>query len=214
MILITNIKNLFYHERKISRYKFRLALVFIHSLFLLAITVALQYTSLVRYDEVSFLKWAYTWKHTIFGIEAKPFNKDVVFIDVSKDLALANDDAYGPPDSTLRGAQHVITDRAKLAKLFELLNRHPNEYKYIVCDVLFEKPGPGDELLKPQIEKLQRLIASAVWDKDKLARPIYKIPYGIVNYTAINKTTFTKLPIYYNDSLKSLPVMLYERTTQ
>ena len=66
--------------------------------------------------------------------DEKPWAKNVVFIDITKDPALADDDEYGPPDSTMKGAQRVITDRVKLAKLFSILNAHPNEYKYVICD--------------------------------------------------------------------------------
>jgi hypothetical protein len=203
----------FREEAKSPHFLKKMFFVFLHTIFLLGLTVLLQYISFIRLDEVDFLKSAAVVKHDIFHSDEKPFGKDVVFLNVSKDVAIADDDEYGPPDSTMKGAQRVITDRVKLAKLFSILNQHPDEYKYVLCDVLFEKPGPGDELLKPQIEKLHRIVASAVWENGKAAKPIYNIPSGIVNYTAVNKSVFTKIPLYYNDSLKSLPVVMFERTT-
>jgi hypothetical protein len=200
-------------DARLPRYKRKLLIVFFHSVFLLALTVLLQYTSFIRSDEVDFLKFAAILKHDIFKADEKPWKKNVVFIDVSKDPSLAEDSEYGPPDSTMRGAQRVITDRVKLAKLFSILNQHPDGYKYVICDILFDKPGPGDGSLKPQIEKLRKIVISAIWDNNKLVKPIFKVPSGVVNYTAINKTTFTKMPIYYKDSLKSLPVCLFEKTT-
>jgi len=206
---ITFLKN----DAKIPGHKWKVFFVFLHSIFLLILTVVLQYISFIRYDEVDFLKSAAILKHDIFKVDEKPYAKNVVFLDVSKDPAVADDDEYGPPDSTMKGSQRVITDRFKLAKLFSILNSHPNEYKYVICDILFEKPGPGDSILRPQIEKLKNIIISAIWDKGKLIQPIFKVPSAVVNYTAINKTVFTKIPIYYKDSLKSLPVYLFEKTT-
>lgn len=197
----------------LAGFKKRLFLVFFHTIFLLVLTILLQYTSFIREDEIDFLKSAAILKHDIFKIDRKPWSKNVVFIDVSKDPALADDDEYGPADSTLKGAQRVITDRVKLAKLFSILNKHPNEYRYVICDILFEKPGPGDDILKPQIEKLKNTILSAIWDKDKLVRPVFKVTSAVVNYTALNKSVFTKIPIFYKDSLKSLPAQLFEKTT-
>ena len=201
------------NDARHPRYKIRFLGIFFHTIFLLVITILLQYVSFIRTDEIDFLKAAAILKHDVFKIDEKPWARNVVFIDVSKDPALADDDEYGPPDSTMKGAQRVITDRVKLAKLFSILNNHPNDYKYVLCDILFEKPGPGDDILKPQIEKLHNLLTSSVWDNGKLVRPIYKVASAVVNYTAINKSVFTKIPIYYNDSLKSLPVSMFERTT-
>ncbi len=195
-------------------YKKKVLYVFLHAFFLLILTVALQYVSYIRLDEVDFLKSAAIIKHDIFHVDQKPWAKNIVFIDVSKDPAIADDDEYGAPDSTMKGAQRIITDRVKLAKLFSILNAHTNDYKYVICDVLFDKPGPGDSLLKPQIEKMKHIIVSSVWENNRYIKPIYKVAAGEVNYTAINKTVFTKMPIYYNDTLKSLPVCLFEATTR
>ncbi len=130
-------------EAKMTGYKKKLFIIFLHTIFLLILTILLQYISFIRYDEVDFLKSAAILKHDIFKVDEKPWSKNVVFIDISKDPAVADDDEYGPPDSTLKGAQRIITDRFKLAKFFSILNAHPNDYKYVICDILFEKPGSG-----------------------------------------------------------------------
>src|ERR1700761_6862644 len=163
-------------EARIIRIRSKLIKVFFHTLLMLVLTILLQYTSFIRIDEIDFLKWAAILKHDVFKVDEKPWKNNIVFIDVSKDPAVADDEEYGPPDSTLKGAQRVITDRYKLNRLFSILNQHPNAYQYVICDVLFEKPGPGDELLKPQIEKLKHVICSAIWDQNKLVKPIYNVP--------------------------------------
>ena len=194
-------------------YRRKLIIVFFHTIFMLILTVLLQYTSFMRIDEVDFLKTGAIIKHDILKIDEKPWLHNVVFIDVSKDPALAEDDEYGGADSTLKGSQHVITDRFKLAKFFAGINKHQGQYKFILCDILFDKPGPGDSLLRPQIEKLKNIVTSAIWENGKLLRPVFKVSSAIVNYTAVNRTTFTKIPIFYNDSLISLPALMMEETT-
>ena len=213
MHLLKAIKAFFQYDLKSPGFKIKFFLVFFHTILLLILTVVFQYLSFIRGDEVEFLKSAALLKHDIFKIDEKPFLKNVVFIDVAKDPALADDDEYGPPDSTLKGAQRIITDRFKLARLFSIINKHPDDYKYIICDILFEKPGPGDSLLKTQIQKLKKLIIAAIWDNGKLVKPIFNVNSAVVNYKAINKSVFTKIPIYYKDSLKSLPAVLFEKTT-
>ena len=213
LIWTKKIRARFRNELKLRGFRIKVWFTFFHSALLVVATILLQYTSFIREDEIDFLKSAAIIKHDIFKIDQKPFFDQVVFLDVSKDPALADDDEYGPPDSTMKGAQRVITDRVKLARLFNILNAHPSGYRYVICDILFEKPGPGDELLKPQIEKLKRIIVSSVWEKDQLIRPVFKVPSGVVNYTAINKTTFTKIPVFYKDTLQSLPVSLFEKTS-
>src|SRR5580692_6179941 len=88
------------NDAKIPGHKWKLFFVFLHSIFLLILTVLLQYISFIRYDEVDFLKSASILKHDIFKVDEKPYAKNVVFLDVSKDPAIADDDEYGPPDST------------------------------------------------------------------------------------------------------------------
>jgi len=75
-------------ENLIPGFKKKLVWVFIHALFLVIFTVALQYNAVVRFDESSFLKWATIVKHKVFNFDKKPDLNDVVFIDVAKDLAL------------------------------------------------------------------------------------------------------------------------------
>ena len=203
----------FKRDAKLPGYKKKLTIVFFHTIFLLILTIFLQYISFIRYDEVDFLKAAAIIKHDILKMDEKPWSKNIVFIDVSKDPSLADDDEYGPPDSTMRGAQRVITDRVKLAKFFSILNAHPGQYRYVLCDILFDKPGPGDSVLKPQLEKLRNVVLSEIWENNKLVKPIFRAPTGVVNYTAINKIVFTKMPIFYKDSIKSLPAHLFEKTT-
>jgi hypothetical protein len=198
-------------KARLPGYRRKVLIVFFHTIFLLFLTILLQYISLMRIDEVDFLKYGGIIKHDVLNIDEKPWLNHVVFIDVSKDPAVAEDTEYGPPDSTLKGAQHVITDRFKLARLFKALADHRGQYDYVLCDILFDQPGPGDSLLRPQIEKIHNLVSSATWENGKLLRPIYKIPSAVVNYTAINKVIFTKIPIYYNDTLKSLPAFLMEK---
>jgi len=199
-------------DRTLPRYRLRLLLVIAHSFFLLGLTILLQYSAFVRSDELGFLKWGAIYKHLLFHWNPKPDKDRIVFIDVSKDLALAADTTYGASAPNLNGAVSIITDRSKLAVLFDTLSRHAGQYRYAICDILFDQPDTADRALRGPIEKTSNLLCSATFDKGA-HRPIFKVPSAMVNYQAIDGSKFAKLDIYYRDSLKTFPVYLYEKLT-
>jgi hypothetical protein len=216
MRLITEIKEYYRNLRKQKQLTKKLIWVTLHACWLVILTILLQYIPFTRPGETDFLKWAAIWRHDIFMMDVKPKKDSVVFIDVSHDLSLIPDpkityDAISP----FKGPEQVITDRQKLAYLFSIINKHPGEYKYVICDVLFEDNAPEDSLLKVEIEKPKNLITTAILDENdnKLVQPVFNIPFGVVNYTALNHSMFYKMPIIYDDSLKSLPVKLFEKTS-
>ena len=196
-----------YWEKINNKY---LVYVFIHALWLVFLTIILQFTEFVRFDEIGFLKLATIVKYDVLKIDPKPELENTIFIDVSKDLQLVDDrdpafgnlPAYG-------GAKTVITDRDKLAQLFLILNKHSDSYRYILCDILFDNHSENDSALGDIIEKTPRLITTAILDNGQLVAPVFKTEYGIVNYLQ-NASAFTKLPIVYSNGQKSLPAKLYE----
>ncbi len=197
-------------DRKLPHYRLRLGLAAVHSLFLLGLTIVLQYSAFVRSDELGFLKWSAIWKHQLLGWDPKPDENRIVFIDVAKDLALTTDTTYGAPAPNLNGAVSVITDRSKLAVLFDTLSRHPGQYQFAMCDILFDNPDTADHALRGPIERTGQLLCSAVYDK-RMLRPVFNVQSAVVNYQAIDGSKFAKLDIFYRDSLKTFPAELYER---
>ena len=216
------IKNLFtYFSGKlysqmnlIKKFKFKFFLVLVNTLFLVLFTIALQYGSLTRTDESRFLGWASTFKHNILGIDPKPDEANVIFLDVSKDIVTVDDPdfTYSGTDSIL-GAKVIIKDRKKLAVLCRELNKNPNSYKYVFCDILFDYTSPDDPVFGPIIAKTKHLTATNIFENNQYIKPIFKISSGCVNYDLISQSSFSKMPLLYGDTIKSLPILVYENTT-
>lgn len=178
-------------------------------------TIGMQYVSLTRSDESSFLELAFIFKHNILGIDPKPDEQNVIFLDVSKDIVTIDDPEFTYSDTdSLLGAKIAIKDRKKLATFFKILNKNPNSYKYVICDILFDYTSPDDTLLKPIIEKTKHLTTTSIFENEQFIKPIFKVSSGCVNYAMINDSKFTKMPLMYSDSIKSLPVIVYEKFTK
>lgn len=198
----------------IKKFKFKFFLVLVNTLFLVLYTIALQYGSLTRSDESKFLGWASTFKHNILGIDPKPDEANVIFLDVSKDIVTVDDPdfTYSGTDSIL-GAKVIIKDRKKLALLCRELNKNPNSYKYVFCDILFDYTSPDDAVFGPIIAKTKHLTATNIFENNQYIKPIFKISSGCVNYDLISQSSFSKMPLLYGDTIKSLPILVYENTT-
>ncbi len=190
--------------------------VTLHATWLVMLILILQYIPFTRTDEIGFLKWAAIFKHNILGKDQKPLKDSVVFIDVSHDLELIPDQNIKYDSSNLfKGPQQVITDRRKLGYLLSIINQHPTDYKYILCDILFADSSADDSIFKHEIESTKRIISTGYLTNgtEQLVKPVFQIPFGIVNYNALNQSLFYKMPIMYTDTLKSLPVGLFEEVS-
>lgn len=183
----------------------KLSIVSLHAVWLVGLTILFQYIPFTRSDELDFLKWAAILRHNILLSDQKPLSDSVVFIDVSYDLDLIPSDKY-------TGAKQVVSNRSQLASLLSIINKHPDEYKYVLCDILLSDSTSTDDSLKIQLSMTRRIITSAYIDEENkvIVQPVFDIPSGIVNYNALDQSVFYKLPIMYQDSLKSLPVKLFE----
>jgi hypothetical protein len=113
----------------VKRFRLKLILIFVNTFLLLFFTVAMEYTSLTRSDEISFLGWTSAFKHNVLGIDPKPDEKNVLFLDVSKDIFAIDDTdfTYSGTDS-IQGAKVVIKDTKKLAILIKELNKNHKVY--------------------------------------------------------------------------------------
>lgn len=191
----------------------RLLWVVLHAILLIVLTICLQQVTLIRTDEFAFLNMFGLIKHNLLSIDKKPVGDSVVFIDVSKDIALVDDTLYNGNVQGLGNAKISITDRAKLAKLFHLLNQHKGAYRYVLCDIQFSLPSADDSMLKAEIEAADNVIVTSYLDGNRHMLPLFNTNSGIVNYFYNGKKSFVKIPFLYGDSLKSLPVKMWEDLT-
>ncbi|WDF57213.1 hypothetical protein [Mucilaginibacter sp. KACC 22063] len=202
------------HNNKRHRHRL-FARIFLHAGWLVLLTIGLQYIPFTRPDEKDFLRWTAILRHNIFRHDQKGTDS-VVFIDTSPDLALVSDTALKIDTvAPIHPPVKIITDRIKLAYLFNILNHHVNDYRYILLDIALTETSSMDKPLDSAIRKTPKLMASALFDDEekKLTPPVFRVPYAPVAYSAMGGSLFYKMPVFYGDSLKSLPISLFEQLT-
>lgn len=176
----------------------------LHSLVMIKLTTKFMNSPRVHWDDTEIAQ-AYSFvKKELLGIDVKPPQDRFLFIDVSnsKELIPKYDD-YG----NLIGNED-ITDRAQLAKLFNVMNKYPL-YDYALCDIRFWKTSPNDSLLKTSIEKTPKLMVSTHFSGDSIRKPIFDVDWTLSNYHA-GTGSFFKYELFYNDSIKTTALSLYE----
>lgn len=113
----------------------------------------------------------------------KPPAEEVALINVSYDLALTDKlDEFGFPVG-----QTVITDRARLAEFYAIMNAGNHPYQFMLTDVFFADPSTDDELLQSEISGLKKaLFSTHLNDKDSVMPTVFKADYGISDYLIAN----------------------------
>lgn len=133
----------------------------------------------------------------------------VLFINVAYDIELRPVmGLYDSPDG-----YYAITDRLKLLKLLEYL-KEKDCHRYILLDVFFTDRvhTEWDEELFNTIASMHRIVIPCHSD-EALADTRLESKAGLADYlTTFSETDFVKYP-YMVDSIKSLPVKMYEEVT-
>jgi len=142
----------------------------------------------------------------LLGWEEKPSVNDYIFINNSYDnMLIQKFDEEGFPVGN-----QPITDRKKLAMFFDRLNKRPDSYKYLVCDIFFKDSSTFDSLLNSKIKDLKKCIFPYhISDSGAVEIPIFNVNKGLADYRSI-QYVFMKYPLIGGDTLKSLPLKMYE----
>lgn len=148
-------------------------------------------------------------KKIILGIESKPDPLDYIFINNSYDnMLIERCDEEGFPVGN-----QPITDRRKLALFFDRLNKRPESYKYIVCDIFFKDSSQYDSLFISKVTNTKKIIIPYHFnDSGKADLPFLNINKGLADYRSI-QYVFMKYALTSNDNVKSLPLKMYEDIT-
>lgn len=130
----------------------------------------------------------------------------VLFVNVTydRDLRPAKDQYQFP------AGRAPITDRQKLLKLLRYL-KETNSYRYVLLDVFFgdNYETEYDKELYAVIDSMPRIVIP-YHEGYNLATAKLMKKSGVADYsTTFFKSSFAKYP-YYNDTLKSMPVKMYE----
>ncbi|TCZ74067.1 CHASE2 domain-containing protein [Flaviaesturariibacter aridisoli] len=173
-----------------------------HAILLVVITIMLQYVGKTRFDEIAFFKAFAITKHNIFRIDNKPVKDSICCLDVSKDQVMVD-------DTGMNYGRVPITNRQMLAKFFTILNQHKGKYKTVLCDIAFTIPSPDDTSLKAPFEQAGNVFTFLSIHNGKPDKPLFSGRYGAADYT-VNGGDFVKYPLFYNDTLRSLPLVMMD----
>jgi hypothetical protein len=156
-------------------------------------------------DEKFLIKWSTILKKIVLGIDDKPPKSDFLFINTCYDNMLIDKlDEDGFPIGN-----QVITDRDKLAELFAKLNKNPDAYKYILCDVFFENESLSDDDLLSELSRINKIIVPFNFTPDEeIINPVFDVNKGLSEYTVISGS-FLKYRLVRSDSLMSIPLKMY-----
>jgi len=148
-------------------------------------------------------------KKIILGLEDKPAVADYIFVNNCYDNMLIQ--KYDEEGFSF--GNQPITDRKKLAMFFDRLNKKPDSYKYLVCDIFFKDSSSVDSLLYSKIKDLKKsIIPYHLTDSGTVDLPIFNTNRGLADYRSV-QYVFMKYPLVSSDTMKSLPLRMYEDLT-
>lgn len=176
----------------------RIVLSFLHGLMLLFLLLLINQTSWSADSDESLFEYIEKIEN-IFTTPTIPSN--LVFINTAKDIDLLND-----PEEP---GKLTITDRKSLAEFFKLLSDNGNEHAYVLCDVFFEYPAPGDSLVEERLVRCKRVIFPSHFVKGKYKKPCIDVFSGLADigtYTG----TLSRFQLTYKDTLKTIPLLMAE----
>jgi len=170
----------------------------------------------VNGDEQLLIEYGSKIKSVFLGIDKKPNRDEFIFINVAYDKQLVDkEDSLGFPIG-----KQDITNRKLLAQFLEILASQPSNQKFIIFDIFLEQhfdpdPCTGDTLspdlgLQNALNKIHNIVLSYHIDGDnKIIYPAFQGHRGIASYAAVDDL-FLKFELVLQDSLKSVPLLMYE----
>jgi hypothetical protein len=103
----------------------------------------------------------------------------------------------------------VITDRMLLSRLFKKMADHNNQHRYILCDLLFDKPSENDGKLACEIDRLDKIIFPSTSSGEELQNAITQ-KSAHAEYVTFEGMV-SKIRLYSKSThSKTLPLQMYE----
>ncbi len=161
-------------------------------------------------DEAFLIKWSSLVKKSLLGFDEKPNPEQVLFVDVSESkTTIRGTNEAGDPSPY---HTEVITDRRQLTEFLGMINDLGGEARFVLLDILFEDTTRFDDSLQMQMTQLgeKLLSVSHLAKSGEHIRPVFEIPYAPATYAA-SQGLFLKFPLVLADSLKTAPLVLYEK---
>ena len=129
-----------------------------------------------------------------------------LFLNVAYDKELID---YKDDNGFVIG-EEPITNRKKLTELFQFLNKYPDAYKYVICDVFLSGDSKHDAALEAELKKAKNVIFPYHQNPDStLDLPKFdSLHLGFADYTATDDY-FVKYKLSYGDSLETIPLVMF-----
>ena len=158
--------------------------------------------------EKATLKWFDWLSQNVYGPKPPSVIADsILLVDIHYDKRFVVErDADGFPKGRL-----PVADHEKLYRLLSYLEKQ--DYRYILLDIFFDKAisEPQDSSLYSLIARMPRLVIALPPDSLEIADEQLKPKAGVAAYsTALWENDFVKYRFLIEDSLKSLPLKMYE----
>ena len=181
----------------------------VNAMLMLWVTFFMLRIPYVLPDEFMLVQATSVTKNLLLGLEEKPDTNRFLFVNVAWDKVMSN--RYDPDFPGYVVGKEPITDRAKLVGLLKLLEKNPN-HEFIVLDIFFKGTTEYDDELVRLINKIPRLLVSYHRDQnDKPDLPDLAIkPLGLSDIETVDDKCL-KFKVLHNDSLKSTPLLMYEK---
>lgn len=137
------------------------------------------------------------------------FADQFVFIDIS-----GNKQLVPRPDGS---GDELITNRATLDTFFQCIHQYP-VYRYILCDVYFEKKLPGDSSFRETLAATPRLIIPKNETEEGIQPAVFtETEQGLTSYSISSgyhsSGDLVKYPLLRTITARSIPLMMHERIT-
>ncbi len=189
-------------------FKWRYLFFFVHSIFLLLVSLMLQESYFLYKDEEAIIQLGTIIKRS-FTDYKKPDPNRFLFINTSYDNTLI--DVFDETGIVPLG-NRPITDRESLTKLFNTIGQNPN-YQFVMCDIFFELPTPHDKSLAGSINNLHNFYASSLMStEDSLMKPVVNVPTSLT-VVEVFGDIFTKFKLNHGTSYPSMPLEHYLNQT-
>lgn len=170
----------------------------------------------VNEDEQLMIEYGSKLKNILLGLEEKPDKEDFIFINVAYDKQLVDKlDTVG-----FSMGKEAITDRKLLAEFLHVLAEDTTAFRYVILDVFLGQHYDADmcrgdtlspdSLLQASLLRIPNLVMSGHMDDDNiLQRPVFNGNHAVASYNSVDNK-FLKFRLTYNDTIKTVPVLMYE----
>ncbi|MEQ8361115.1 MAG: CHASE2 domain-containing protein [Cytophagales bacterium] len=181
----------------------------IHAIFLIVVSYYWHKQPFLYDEELTLLRISSYFKRLVLHIDNKPDLSKYLFIDISWEKMLVDKyDEYGFPIG-----KEAVTSRPVLLEFFKRVSNFDEGPKFIVCDIFFDVPTDYDRDLEKEINKFDNILCVSLYDSqyDTAFYPVLDVPTATTSFET-SEGVFLKTKLVFADSIKTLPVQLYEYT--